>query len=206
MSLLNWCFEDHIGHHHQGSDVSLKPPVSHIYTSAVGKVYVEQTGHIIKARHRLYEISWSQPTGEVSSGRALDQHSSSYWLWLYLQTRDGNKIHGLPHEWGRQDPATPWQFQQRRRVQPKPHIASCYQNAPTVWRHASGQERTSRGRNLTPPTSPQLRYIYETPEASLTHQIPYDDDWDGPWNVGSIQTPDMADSPRRFHQTVDEYY
>jgi len=30
-----------------------------------------------------------------------------------------------------------------------------------------------------------------------------DDDRDGPRNVGSIQTPDAADSPRRLHRTSD---
>jgi hypothetical protein len=35
------------------------------------------------------------------------------------------------------------------------------------------------------------------------HQIPYDDDdddRDGPRNVGSMQTPDAADSSIRFHK------
>jgi hypothetical protein len=48
------------------------------------------------------------------------------------------------------------------------------------------------------PTSPeQVRYIYKTPGALLTYQIPDDDDQDGSQNIGSIQTPCMADSPRR---------
>jgi hypothetical protein len=32
------------------------------------------------------------------------------------------------------------------------------------------------------------------------YQIPSDDNQDGPWNIGSIQSPDLADSLRRFHQ------
>jgi len=35
VSLWNPCFKDHFGHHHQGSDMSLEPPVSQIYTSLV---------------------------------------------------------------------------------------------------------------------------------------------------------------------------
>jgi len=42
----------------------------------------------------------------------------------------------------------------------------------------------------------------------MTHQIPNDedddddddDDRDGPRNIGSLQTPDAADSPRRLHR------
>jgi hypothetical protein len=56
-------------------------------------------------------------------------------------------------------------------------------------------EQTFRG------PSPYIpRYIYETPESPTTDQIPDDGDRDGPRNVGSIQTPDMADSPRWFHR------
>jgi hypothetical protein len=67
---------------------------------------------------------------------------------------------------------------------------------------------TSRGRNLTPPTSPQqVMYTHthlrarETSGAPLTYQIPDDDDRDGPRNVGFIQTHDAADSPRRLHRS-----
>jgi len=61
----------------------------------------------------------SQTTGEVSIGGALNQHSPLYWLWWYLQTSDGNDIHGPRRERGHWDPATPWQLQQSWRVQHK---------------------------------------------------------------------------------------
>jgi hypothetical protein len=44
------------------------------------------------------------------------------------------------------------------------------------------------------------RYIYEALCAQLTYQIPDYGDRDGPRNVGFIQTPDVADSPRRLHR------
>jgi hypothetical protein len=40
-----------------------------------------------------------------------------------------------------------------------------------------------------------VKCLYETDV-----QIPEDDDRDGPRNVGFVQTPDMADSPKRLHR------
>jgi hypothetical protein len=36
--------------------------------------------------------------------------------------------------------------------------------------------------------------------STLNRRFPKDDDRDGSRNVGSIQTPNTADSPRRFHR------
>jgi len=37
-------------------------------------------------------------------------------------------------------------------------------------------------------------------EVFLDYQPCHDDNQDGPRNIGSIQTPDMADSPKGLHQ------
>jgi len=71
-----------------------------------GKVYVGQTGQTIKARHKEHMRCLTQATGKVSSGRALNRHSTSYPLQQYLQTKDSNKIHGLSCEGSHQDLAT----------------------------------------------------------------------------------------------------
>jgi hypothetical protein len=41
-------------------------------------------------------------------------------------------------------------------------------------------------------------------EPTFRHQI-HDDDRDGPRNVGSVQTPNAADSPRRLHRKSQDH-
>jgi len=44
-----------------------------------------------------------------------------------------------------------------------------------------------------------IRCLYEIDFSVIIPDDDDDDDRDGPRNVGFIQTPDAADSPRRFH-------
>jgi hypothetical protein len=95
----------------------------------------------------------TQPTGEVCSGGALNQHSPSYQLWWYLQIRDhlvkeAIKIRLHPDNFNRDKGF-------KLSHTSCPIIKMLQGSGGAQW------ARTDRGRNLTLPTSPQLRYIYD---------------------------------------------
>jgi hypothetical protein len=80
-------------------------------------------------------------------------------------------------------------------------MAPHHQNAPTTQNRTNGKARTGAGRRPTPAhLSTDEAYIRDYGEHFHTSD-PDDDDLDGNRNVGTIRTPNAADSPRRLHQS-----